>query len=446
MAQVPEKVGFLGGDVRNDEERRTAHFLWSMTKDPSKYEWKSEKQAMYYLNLYKKSEGEGDMWSKEPPKGTEMVFWVELHIGGIGGVDFGRKWRRRARILYMNRNGLLRFDEVKFYYDDKGGGGGVDNIIQGKPTGISSETPELPPEKIPQWKKDKETIKAQSQHVGQPKERMQKELTLLNSSGPYDSQVSFNRYSYASYYINIYKDDENNMYVHFGDPIGITTSDEEGRTSYEPLEKGQKALIKFTVKKHTERDGTKQTIIIRPKIVKKLSEKTMPKINEEKKKPIFERYSKKLNESKRSEQISRSLGYLLSIAGDAKTLQAGIEAAEPMLNKKLVKRLAATLHVISKIKTGKTPNEAPISGEDATIKGGEDKKDDKKKVNESNMNVLANEIDNILASVNLAPEEAIDYVVKQLKSNPTYMNVPNLESIVSDYITNKVTKARQDSI
>ncbi len=60
-----------------------------------------------------------------------------------------------------------------------------------------------------------------------------------------------------------------------------------------------------------------------------------------------------------TEQINRSLGYLISIAGDAQGMFEAMIAAEPLLNRKLVKRLSATLHVIHKVKSGKTPNEAP---------------------------------------------------------------------------------------
>lgn len=59
------------------------------------------------------------------------------------------------------------------------------------------------------------------------------------------------------------------------------------------------------------------------------------------------------------EQINRSLGYLVSIASEANSLYSALSKAEPLLNKKLIKRLSATLHVIHKVKEGKAPNENP---------------------------------------------------------------------------------------
>ena len=74
---------------------------------------------------------------------------------------------------------------------------------------------------------------------------------------------------------------------------------------------------------------------------------------DEKKKEIKTVYSKQ------HEQINRSLGYLISISDDVKPLFKNLREAQPLINTKVVKRLAAILHVISKIKGGKTPNEKP---------------------------------------------------------------------------------------
>lgn len=63
--------------------------------------------------------------------------------------------------------------------------------------------------------------------------------------------------------------------------------------------------------------------------------------------------------SAQHEQINRSLGYLISIATEANSLFKNLTDAEPLINRKVLKRLAATLHVIHKIKGGKTPNENP---------------------------------------------------------------------------------------
>lgn len=63
--------------------------------------------------------------------------------------------------------------------------------------------------------------------------------------------------------------------------------------------------------------------------------------------------------SAQHEQINRSLGYLISIATEVNSLFKNLTDAEPLINRKVLKRLAATLHVIHKIKGGKTPNENP---------------------------------------------------------------------------------------
>ena len=56
-------------------------------------------------------------------------------------------------------------------------------------------------------------------------------------------------------------------------------------------------------------------------------------------------------------QITRSLGYLISQAGSSTKLYTSLLKAHPELNKKLMKRLAATLHVINKVKDDKTPKD-----------------------------------------------------------------------------------------
>ena len=63
--------------------------------------------------------------------------------------------------------------------------------------------------------------------------------------------------------------------------------------------------------------------------------------------------------SAQHEQINRSLGYLISISNEVGPLFKNLVEAEPLINRKVLKRLAATLHVIHKIKGGKTPNENP---------------------------------------------------------------------------------------
>lgn len=72
-----------------------------------------------------------------------------------------------------------------------------------------------------------------------------------------------------------------------------------------------------------------------------------------------ENKEKKPSKDAKTEQINRSLGYLISIASNANSLYDAIVKAEPLLNKKLIKRLSATLHVINKIKEGKESNETP---------------------------------------------------------------------------------------
>ena len=264
MAKVPESVSFKGGDIGGSDERRIAHSLWAMTKDPANYKWKSEKQANFFLSMYKKF-GEkwrghdtydeliqSDMFVKNPPEGTEMIFSVELHISNVGGRNFGRNYRRLGRIIYMNRNGILRWDKIVYTYDNKGGSG-IGKIEQGQPTGIDSTgLAPIEPDKVPQWKIDKETMKTSSVHVGKVGERLTKDLTLIKTLGPYDS-------SYGSFYINLLKDDVNNVYVYSGGAaLGQWGKDDNGDKTWDGLEQGQSASITFTIKAHDERDGTKQ--------------------------------------------------------------------------------------------------------------------------------------------------------------------------------------------
>lgn len=64
--------------------------------------------------------------------------------------------------------------------------------------------------------------------------------------------------------------------------------------------------------------------------------------------------------TKHVEQINRSLGYLISISDEAKPLLKNLINAQPLVSRKILGRLAAALHVIYRIKDGKTPNEDPV--------------------------------------------------------------------------------------
>lgn len=96
------------------------------------------------------------------------------------------------------------------------------------------------------WKKDKILTKNKSEFVGQVKDRGTFDLTLTFRKGfETDFGVSF---------LNTLKDAQGNVFTYWGNSLN-------------DVEENSTITVKATIKDHREYDGTKQTVINRPKII-----------------------------------------------------------------------------------------------------------------------------------------------------------------------------------
>ena len=96
------------------------------------------------------------------------------------------------------------------------------------------------------WKKEKILTKNKSEFVGQVKDRGTFDLTLTFRKGfETDFGVSF---------LNTLKDAQGNVFTYWGNSLN-------------DVEENSTITVKATIKDHREYDGTKQTVINRPKII-----------------------------------------------------------------------------------------------------------------------------------------------------------------------------------
>jgi len=228
-------------------------FFWKMSNGDGKF--KSDKQANYFYNLYKRSST--DMMSQydskiKSPAGTEMIFYIELEINPQG--QWRGKARRKARILYMNRNGIIKYDEVKFeYHYEKGGGSGsgVKDIANGK-TFNTPDYVEKPaaPKTASTWDK----IKASSNFIGAVGKREILKLTVY--------KVNDFQSRYGTTYIFLMYDKDYNMVVYKGRFLSKKGEDYSDR-----IDDNKEHIIECKIKKHDMFQGIKQTVIERPLVI-----------------------------------------------------------------------------------------------------------------------------------------------------------------------------------
>lgn len=103
-----------------------------------------------------------------------------------------------------------------------------------------------------------------SEWVGEPKKRMELELTLIR-----DYCYERPAYTYGTETAHIYTlaDADGNCYVWKTTSwLDIDIEHEDGSIDYVQAEPGDKVTMKATVKEHGEYKGTKQTVITRPKV------------------------------------------------------------------------------------------------------------------------------------------------------------------------------------
>ena len=242
-------IDYLFVQGGNPQDTEVLTFL-NMVK--GNYKWKSEKQANYFYSVYARSAQSEKMYVKDIPNGTEMIFYAEMEITGVPGrADFGRKSRRKAYLLYMNRNGLIRADKFNFEYDDKEGGSWVKSVDKGSLTGIKpyeeSEEDKSKEKEVQSHHDVWSKIKG-SNFVGSPGNKMEKTLYFLNYTSVDTRFGTMNIYTFY--------DEDFNVYVYKGSiSLGIGAG-----KKYTPYK------INFTIKKHDTYNGVKQTIIEKPKL------------------------------------------------------------------------------------------------------------------------------------------------------------------------------------
>ena len=222
------------------------------------YKWKSDKQANYFYNQYARFADIQPISIKKNdiPEGTEMIFSAEMVITGAAhGVDFGRKSRVKEYVLYMNRNGLIRADQLKFGYNDKEGRSWLKGVEKGTPTGIKPyvQTPEENEKdrevaaKRKVWQKIKK-----SKYIGKPGEKMNLKLNFLNYNS-FETQ-------YGLMKIYMFYDDKFNVFVYKGS--------KSFHGDIHPRDDRYKSFnFQFKLKKHEEYNGTKQNVMERPKLL-----------------------------------------------------------------------------------------------------------------------------------------------------------------------------------
>lgn len=104
-----------------------------------------------------------------------------------------------------------------------------------------------------------------SEWVGEPKQRLDMSLTLVN-----DYEYEGRRYSYydtSTAHIYTLRDDDGNCIVwRTKNLIYVDREDEKGRMRWKLAEVGSRVTMRATVKEHGEYRGIRQTVITRPKV------------------------------------------------------------------------------------------------------------------------------------------------------------------------------------
>lgn len=91
------------------------------------------------------------------------------------------------------------------------------------------------------------------EYLGTVGEKIEVELKLIAFIN-----VGVNPYNGYTNWLVLFDDEHENRVVYFGS------------AGFDGLRKGEKAIIKFTVKDHKEYKGEKQTVMLRPKVIKHL--------------------------------------------------------------------------------------------------------------------------------------------------------------------------------
>ena len=197
---------------------------------------KKSKKAYGIGHCWKCHNGNGIFWKKTWNGVFPDTCWScngtgkgKVRLYTLKQVQGQIKRAEKNHILYLNKvalgNEINALKNIAYNYSEKG---------------VAQRAKRLA------WKKDKILTKNKSQFVGQVKDRGTFDLTLTFRKGfDTDFGVSF---------LNTLKDAQGNVFTYWGNSF---LDDEVDST----------ITVKATIKDHREYQGTKQTVINRPKII-----------------------------------------------------------------------------------------------------------------------------------------------------------------------------------
>ena len=200
---------------------------------------KKSKKAYGIGHCWKCHNGNGIFWKKTWNGAFPDTCWScngtgkgKVRLYTLKQVQGQIKRAEKNHILYLNKvalgNEINALKRIAYNYSEKG---------------IAQRAKRLA------WKKDKILTKNSSEFVGQVKDRGTFDLTLTFRKGfETDFGVSF---------LNTLKDAQGNVFTYWGNSLN-------------DVEENSTITVKATIKDHREYDGTKQTVINRPKLVEKV--------------------------------------------------------------------------------------------------------------------------------------------------------------------------------
>ena len=197
---------------------------------------KKSKKAYGIGHCWKCHNGNGIFWKKTWNGVFPDTCWScngtgkgKVRLYTLKQVQGQIKRAEKNHILYLNKvalgNEINALKRIAYNYSEKG---------------VAQRAKRL------SWKKDKILTKNNSEFVGQVKDRGTFDLTLTFRKGfDTDFGVSF---------LNTFKDAQGNVFTYWGN-------------SFLDVDVDSTITVKATIKDHREYQGTKQTVINRPKII-----------------------------------------------------------------------------------------------------------------------------------------------------------------------------------
>ena len=194
----------------------------------------------------KKAYGIGHCWKCHNGNG---IFWKKTWNGVFPDTCWScngtGKGKVRLYTLKQVQGQIKRAEKNHILYLNKVALGNEINALKNIAYNYSEKGVALRAKRLA-WKKDKILTKNNSEFVGQVKDRGTFDLTLTFRKGfETDFGVSF---------LNTLKDAQGNVFTYWGNSLN-------------DVEENSTITVKATIKDHREYQGTKQTVINRPKII-----------------------------------------------------------------------------------------------------------------------------------------------------------------------------------